>query len=47
MIGVSATFVVDVRFWALTPAINLNFHSFSFEIEWLCFGLYLDAGRGR
>lgn len=27
-------------FWALLPAINLNFHASQFEFEWLCFGIY-------
>lgn len=30
-------------FWALLPAINLNFGAKQFEFEWLCFGVY--AGR--
>lgn len=35
-------FEVDFKFWALIPAVNLNFHS-AFEIEWLCFGIYIKA----
>lgn len=34
-------FIVDYKFWALTPAVNLNFHTFELEFEWLCFGLYI------
>jgi hypothetical protein len=35
-------FGIDWRFWALTPAFNLNFHDgFTFEFEWLCFGIYI------
>lgn len=33
----------DFRFWAITPAFNLNFHDgFTFEFEWLCIGLYVS-----
>lgn len=33
---------VDWKFWALIPAININLHGPTFEIEWLCFYFYLD-----
>ena len=35
-------FSIDTNFIALLPALNLNFHSKSIEIEWLIFGIYLD-----
>jgi hypothetical protein len=32
---------VDGQFWAIIPAVNINFHSgITIEFEWLCFGLY-------
>ena len=31
----------DTKFWALLPAININFHSWEFEFEWLCLGIYI------
>lgn len=42
-VGFSVSLVADLRFWALTPAVNLNFHSNTFEIEWLCFAVYVDV----
>lgn len=31
----------DIKFFAIIPAVNLNFHNrFTFEIEWLFFALY-------
>lgn len=33
---------IDFKFWAIIPAININFHSFSLEIEWLCLAIYVD-----
>jgi hypothetical protein len=35
-------FDVDTKFWALLPAVSINLHSHSFEIEWLCLALYID-----
>lgn len=35
----------DVRFWALLPAIDINLHSYEFEIERLCFGLYFGIQK--
>lgn len=36
---------IDFRFWS-TGCINLNFHNgFTFEIEILCFGLYIGRVR--
>ena len=42
-------FETDWSFFAITPAINLNFHggSFTFEIEWLFFGLYISLFKKR
>lgn len=31
---------IDLKFWSIIPAININFHTKSFEFEWLCLGLY-------
>lgn len=33
---------LDIKFWALLPAVNINIHSSGFEIEWLCFGIYVN-----
>ena len=38
-----ATITVDIKFWALFPAVNINLHSKEFEIEWLCFGMYFSS----
>lgn len=35
-------FSIDYNFWAIIPAININFHSITLEFEWLCFALYID-----
>ena len=32
---------INVRFWALIPALNLNFSSKELEIEILCFAFYI------
>jgi hypothetical protein len=32
----------DFKFFAITPAINLNFHSSTLEFEWLFFAIYFD-----
>lgn len=34
-------FKKDIKFWALIPCVNINLHSKEFELEWLCFGLYV------
>lgn len=40
---ISKTLDVDFNFFAIIPAINLNFHNnFTLEIEWLFFALYID-----
>ncbi len=36
---------IDIRFWALFPAININLHSREFEFEWLCLGVYTGKQR--
>lgn len=46
----SIDFLVHVEwtpktFWALLPAINLNFGSGDFEFEWLCFSMYVGRHR--
>lgn len=33
------------KFWALTPAFNLNFAVGEFEFEWLCIGIYIRWKR--
>ena len=35
-------FQIDFKFWNILPNLAINFHSKSFEIEWLFFGLYFD-----
>lgn len=33
---------ISLRFWALLPALNLNFcGGFTLEFEWLCLGVYI------
>lgn len=34
---------LDLRFWALLPAININAHCREIEFEWLCLGIYIEA----
>lgn len=37
---------IDTRFWALLPAVNLNFcNGFSLELEFLCFSFYANLSR--
>lgn len=33
------------KFWALLPAININFGVGEFEFEWLCLGIYIRYRR--
>lgn len=40
---INLNFDLDFHFWAIVPALNLNFHSKTFEFEWLCFALYIDV----
>lgn len=40
--GFKIIFGVDCGFWAITPALNINLHSNTFEFEWLCFSIYID-----
>lgn len=39
---INTEFEFDILFWTIIPSVNLNFHSKTFEIEWLCFGFYLN-----
>lgn len=40
--SISVTLCIDLRFWAITPAINVNLHGgFTLEVEWLCFAVYV------
>lgn len=32
---------IDFKFFAITPAFNINFHTKQFEIEWLFWGIYI------
>ena len=41
MIGFSIDIVIDTAFFAVLPAVNLNFHSGELEFEWLIFGVYI------
>lgn len=36
---------IDFKFFAILPAINLNFGSKSLEFEWLFIGIYIDLLR--
>ena len=38
---------INLKFWSIIPALNLNLHSkmSTVEIEFLCFGLYFDFVR--
>ena len=37
---------LDLQFWALFPAININRHMHELEFEWLCFGVYMGVKKG-
>ncbi len=39
-ISFTISFTYDIKFWC-TGAINLNFHNGEFELEFLCFGIYI------
>lgn len=39
------TIEMDTKFFAILPALNVNFHSRTFEFEWLCFGIYIRSGK--
>lgn len=41
-VSLKFNFEIDFEFWAITPALNINLHSRTFEIEWLCFAIYID-----
>lgn len=34
--------VLDFKFWAILPALNINLHYPSIEFEWLCLGIYIE-----
>lgn len=38
---------VDFRYWNILPVVALNFHSKTLEIQWLCFGLYIEKNRNN
>ena len=40
---ITATISIDLKFWALFPAVNINLHSKELEIEWLCFAMYFSS----
>jgi len=42
LITIDVNFNIDSKFFAIIPAINLNFHSLTLEFEWLFFAIYLD-----
>jgi hypothetical protein len=39
--NINIDFDTDFKFFAIIPAININLHSKSLEIEWLFWGLYI------
>lgn len=39
-------FDLDFKFWS-TGCINLNFHVGQFEIEFLCFGIYVSRIKNK
>jgi len=38
-------FELDLKFWNILPAININIHSKCLEFEFLCFGLYISIQK--
>jgi len=45
-INIDIEYGIDTRFWALLPAVNLNFTvGFTLEFEFLCFSFYADFKR--
>ena len=40
---VKIEFAIDLKFWAILPAINWNDHSKTLEFEWLIFAMYIDT----
>lgn len=38
-------FHVDIKFFALLPALNINLHSKTLEFEWLFFAIYVDVAK--
>lgn len=41
-IDIKFQFDIDLKFWALLPALNINTHFRGVEFEWLCFGIYIN-----
>lgn len=37
-------FEIDIKFWS-TGALNINAHSKSLELEFLCFGIYISKSH--
>ncbi len=44
-IKIEINIVLNLEFWALIPAVNINLHSKELEFEFLCFGFYFSAKR--
>lgn len=42
---INIDFDIDLKFWALVPALNFNAHTPGIEVEWLCFAVYINFGR--
>lgn len=38
-------FNTDFKFFAILPAININLHMKTFEIEWLFWGFYIEINN--
>lgn len=41
----SINFDVDWKFFAIIPALNINFHSKELEFEWLFIGIYVGLSE--
>lgn len=37
--------VIDIQFWAILPAVNININSRELEFEFLCLGIYLGIKK--
>jgi len=42
---INFTFALDLKFWAIIPNININFHSKELEFEFLCFEIYIGGEK--
>jgi hypothetical protein len=40
-ISIQTDLEIDPQFWALLPALNINWHSKKFEFEWFCLMVYI------